>query len=72
MDHGHKDADRAVYENIDPQVLRSVCLANQIRRENVDLASLDKWGLLTNHSLCLTRGCELATTTRVKTGLWKF
>ena len=36
VDHGHKDADRAVYENIDPQVLRSVCLANQIKRENVD------------------------------------
>ena len=38
--HGHharKDADKAVYENIDPKSSEFFRLANQTRRENVDV-----------------------------------
>ena len=35
--HAHKDADKALYENIDPKSSEIFRLANQMRRENVDI-----------------------------------
>ena len=35
--HANKDADKAVYENIDPKSSQMYRLANQMRRENVDV-----------------------------------
>ena len=35
--HAHRDADRAVYNNIDPKSSEIFCLVNQMRRENVDV-----------------------------------
>ena len=37
MDHAHRDADRAVYDYIDPKSSEIFCLVNQMRRENVDV-----------------------------------
>ena len=37
LHHARKDADRAVYENIDPKSSEIFRLANQMRRENVDI-----------------------------------
>ena len=34
--HARKDADKTVYENIDPKSSEMFRLANQMRRENVD------------------------------------
>ena len=35
--HASNDADKAVYENIDPKSSEIFCLANQMRRENVEV-----------------------------------
>ena len=35
--HACKDLNRAVYDNIDPKSSETFCLANQMRRENVDI-----------------------------------
>ena len=35
--HAHKDADKSVYENIDPKYSEIFRHANQIWRENVDV-----------------------------------
>ena len=37
MHHVRKDADKAVYENIDPKSSEIFSLANQMRGENVDV-----------------------------------
>ena len=37
LHHARKDADKAVYENIDPKSSEIFSLANQMRRENVDV-----------------------------------
>ena len=35
--HAHQEADKKVYENIDPKSLEVYRLANQFRRENTDV-----------------------------------
>ena len=35
--HAHQEADKKVYENIDPKSSEVCCLANQFRRENTDV-----------------------------------
>ena len=37
MHHASNDADKAVYENIDPKSSEIFCLENRMRRENVDV-----------------------------------
>ena len=37
--HACQEADKKVYENIDPKSSEVYCLANQFRRENCDVAS---------------------------------
>ena len=37
MHHARQEADKKVYENIDPKSSELYCLANQFRRESTDV-----------------------------------
>ena len=62
MHHARQEADKKVYENIDPKSSEIYCLDNQFRRKNADVVG-DKLGPVVQSIVSLTSSLRVISLT---------